>query len=170
VTLAFQVTASLLQPAVGAYTDARPQPFSLAVGMGFTLAGLLLLAAASSFPVLLLAASLVGMGSSVFHPESLARRAHRLGRAARAGAVAVPGRRQYRLGDRAAAGGLHRAAARAGQRRPGSRWLPCSELSCCSTSGAGISAAGRRGRAPTACRSRAIPNCRAAAWRSRLRS
>jgi FSR family fosmidomycin resistance protein-like MFS transporter len=70
VTLAFQVTASLLQPAVGAYTDARPQPFSLAVGMGFTLAGLLLLASASSFPVLLLAASLVGMGSSVFHPES----------------------------------------------------------------------------------------------------
>jgi FSR family fosmidomycin resistance protein-like MFS transporter len=70
VTLAFQVTASLLQPAIGAYTDARPQPFSLAVGMGFTLTGLLLLANASSFPVLLLAASLVGMGSSVFHPES----------------------------------------------------------------------------------------------------
>jgi MFS transporter, FSR family, fosmidomycin resistance protein len=70
VTLAFQLTASLLQPAVGAYTDARPQPFSLAVGMGFTLTGLLLLASASSFPVLLLAASLVGMGSSVFHPEA----------------------------------------------------------------------------------------------------
>jgi MFS transporter, FSR family, fosmidomycin resistance protein len=70
VTLAFQLTASLLQPAVGAYTDTRPQPFSLAVGMGFTLTGLLLLASASSFPVLLLAASLVGMGSSVFHPEA----------------------------------------------------------------------------------------------------
>jgi FSR family fosmidomycin resistance protein-like MFS transporter len=70
VTLAFQLTASLLQPAVGAYTDARPQPFSLAVGMGFTLTGLLLLASASSFPMLLLAASLVGMGSSVFHPEA----------------------------------------------------------------------------------------------------
>ena len=70
VTLVFQVTASLLQPAVGLYTDARPQPFSLAVGMGFTLIGLALLATASSFPVLLLAASLVGMGSSVFHPES----------------------------------------------------------------------------------------------------
>ena len=70
ITLAFQVTASLLQPVVGAYTDARPQPFSLAVGMGFTLVGLLLLAIASSFPVLLLAAALVGIGSSVFHPES----------------------------------------------------------------------------------------------------
>jgi FSR family fosmidomycin resistance protein-like MFS transporter len=70
VTLAFQLTASLLQPAVGLYTDARPQPYSLAVGMGFTLTGLLLLATASSFPVLLLAASLVGMGSSVFHPEA----------------------------------------------------------------------------------------------------
>jgi FSR family fosmidomycin resistance protein-like MFS transporter len=70
VTLAFQVTASLLQPAVGAYTDARPQPFSLAVGMGFTLAGLLLLSVAPSFGWLLVAAVLVGTGSSVFHPES----------------------------------------------------------------------------------------------------
>jgi len=70
VTLAFQVTASLLQPLVGAYTDARPQPYSLAIGMGFTLTGLLLLSIAASFPVLLVAAALVGMGSSVFHPES----------------------------------------------------------------------------------------------------
>jgi FSR family fosmidomycin resistance protein-like MFS transporter len=70
VTLAFQVTASLLQPAVGLYTDARPQPFSLVVGMSFTLIGLVLLATASSFAVLLLAASFVGIGSSVFHPES----------------------------------------------------------------------------------------------------
>ncbi|WP_408949912.1 MFS transporter [Lysobacter sp. Hz 25] len=70
ITLTFQVTASLLQPLVGIYTDKRPMPYSLAIGMGFTLAGLLLLSRASSFPMLLLAAALVGSGSSVFHPES----------------------------------------------------------------------------------------------------
>ncbi len=70
ITFTFQLTASLLQPVVGVVTDRRPMPFSLAVGMGFTLAGLLLLASAWSFPVLLAAAALVGMGSSVFHPES----------------------------------------------------------------------------------------------------
>ncbi len=70
ITLAFQLTASLLQPVVGLYTDRRPVPFSLPVGMGCTLVGLLLLSAAGSFGLLLLAASLVGLGSSVFHPES----------------------------------------------------------------------------------------------------
>lgn len=70
ITLAFQLTASLLQPVVGLYTDHRPQPYSLAIGMGFTLMGLLALAAASSFLAILLAVSLVGIGSSVFHPES----------------------------------------------------------------------------------------------------
>ena len=70
ITLTFQVTASLLQPFVGIYTDKRPLPNSLAIGMGFTLTGLLLLSRASSFPVLLFAAALVGSGSSVFHPES----------------------------------------------------------------------------------------------------
>lgn len=70
ITLAFQLTASLLQPVVGLYTDRRPVPFSLPVGMACTLAGLLLLSAAGSFPMLLLAAALVGLGSSVFHPES----------------------------------------------------------------------------------------------------
>ena len=70
ITLTFQVTASLLQPLVGIYTDKRPMPYSLAIGMGFTLTGLLLLSRASSFPMLLLAAALVGSGSSVFHPES----------------------------------------------------------------------------------------------------
>lgn len=69
-TLTFQLTASLLQPLVGLYTDRYPQPFSLVLGMGFTLTGLLLLSQAGSYPVLLLAAALVGMGSSVFHPES----------------------------------------------------------------------------------------------------
>ncbi len=70
ITLAFQCTASLLQPLVGQYTDRRPQPFSLVVGMGVTLTGLLLLSVAGQFPVILLAAALVGVGSSVFHPEA----------------------------------------------------------------------------------------------------
>ncbi|HEY0206730.1 MAG TPA: MFS transporter [Acetobacteraceae bacterium] len=70
ITLAFQLTASLLQPVVGLYTDRRPLPFSLPVGMGCTLLGLLLLSTAGSFALLLLAAGLVGLGSSVFHPES----------------------------------------------------------------------------------------------------
>lgn len=70
ITLAFQVTASLLQPLVGLYTDRRPLPFSLALGMGVTLSGLLLLSAADTFPAILLAAALVGVGSAVFHPEA----------------------------------------------------------------------------------------------------
>jgi FSR family fosmidomycin resistance protein-like MFS transporter len=70
ITLVYQLTASLLQPVVGMYTDRRPLPYSLPVGMGFTLCGLLLLAWAPNFPLLLLAAALVGTGSSVFHPES----------------------------------------------------------------------------------------------------
>jgi FSR family fosmidomycin resistance protein-like MFS transporter len=70
ITLTYQITASLLQPLVGFYTDKRPQPYSLPVGMGFTLSGLVLMSVAPNFPVLLLAAALVGCGSSVFHPES----------------------------------------------------------------------------------------------------
>ena len=70
ITLTYQLTASLLQPLVGVATDRRPMPYSLPVGMGFTLCGLLLLAVAPNFPMLLVAAALVGTGSSVFHPES----------------------------------------------------------------------------------------------------
>jgi MFS transporter, FSR family, fosmidomycin resistance protein len=70
ITLAFQLTASLLQPVVGRYTDRRPLPYSLPIGMGLTLVGLVLLSLANSFPALLVAAALVGTGSSVFHPES----------------------------------------------------------------------------------------------------
>ena len=70
VTLAYQLTASLLQPVVGRYTDRNPKPFSLPVAMGFSLCGLLLLSQVSSFVGLLLAAMVVGTGSSIFHPES----------------------------------------------------------------------------------------------------
>jgi FSR family fosmidomycin resistance protein-like MFS transporter len=70
ITFVYQITASLLQPLVGYYTDRRPQPYSLPIGMGFTLVGLALLSAASSFPLILLAAALIGTGSSIFHPES----------------------------------------------------------------------------------------------------
>ncbi|GHU06775.1 fosmidomycin resistance protein [Betaproteobacteria bacterium] len=70
ITLAFQCTSSLLQPLVGYYTDRRPKPFSLPLGMGCTLIGLLALSIASQFSTILLAAMLIGSGSAVFHPES----------------------------------------------------------------------------------------------------
>src|ERR1700709_1535622 len=70
ITLAFQFTASLLQPVGGHMTDKKAQPFSLALGMGFTFFGLLLLSVAQQYPVILVAAALVGLGSAVFHPES----------------------------------------------------------------------------------------------------
>jgi len=70
ITLTFQLTASLLQPLVGLYTDHRPQPFSLTIGMALSLAGLVLLAFANSYPMILVAAASVGLGSSVFHPEA----------------------------------------------------------------------------------------------------
>ena len=70
ITFANQATASLLQPIVGTFTDARPKPYSLAAGMGFTLVGLLVLSVAPAFAVILGAVALVGIGSSIFHPES----------------------------------------------------------------------------------------------------
>ena len=70
ITLTFQVTASILQPVIGTYTDAHPTPNSLPIGMAFTVCGTLLLAAAPSYAVVLMAVALVGMGSAVFHPES----------------------------------------------------------------------------------------------------
>ena len=70
ITLTYQITASLLQPLVGLYTDKHPKPYSLAVGMGATLIGLLVLSMAPNFETVLLAAALVGTGSSIFHPES----------------------------------------------------------------------------------------------------
>jgi len=70
VTFVYQMTASILQPAVGFYADKRPRTYALAAGMGFTLTGLLLLSRASGLSVLLLSAALIGMGSSIFHPEA----------------------------------------------------------------------------------------------------
>ena len=70
ITFCFQLTASLLQPFVGLYTDKKPQPWSLAAGMCFTLVGLVLLSQAASFSIVLAAVALVGVGSSIFHPEA----------------------------------------------------------------------------------------------------
>ena len=70
ITFCFQLTASLLQPFVGLYTDKKPQPYSLASGMCFTLVGLILLSQAHSFTLVLVAVALVGVGSSIFHPEA----------------------------------------------------------------------------------------------------
>ena len=70
ITLTFQLAASLFQPFVGLYTDRKPQPFSLATGMGITLCGLVLLSTASSYAIILVSVALIGIGSSVFHPEA----------------------------------------------------------------------------------------------------
>ena len=70
ITLSFQLTASLLQPLVGLYTDHHPKPYSLVFGMGCTLVGLVVLGTAPNYSTLLLAAALIGIGSSIFHPES----------------------------------------------------------------------------------------------------
>jgi FSR family fosmidomycin resistance protein-like MFS transporter len=70
ITLTYQICASLLQPVIGVYTDKHPQPYSLSVGMGFTLIGIATLAFASNYASVLAAAALIGTGSSIFHPES----------------------------------------------------------------------------------------------------
>lgn len=70
ITLTFQMSASLFQPFVGLYTDKKPQPYSLATGMGFTLTGLVILSMSTGFYMMLLAVALVGTGSSIFHPEA----------------------------------------------------------------------------------------------------
>lgn len=75
ITLTFQMSASLLQPLVGLYTDKKPQPYSLAIGMSFTLLGLVCLSLSHNFHMILLSVGLVGIGSAVFHPEA-SRLAH----------------------------------------------------------------------------------------------
>ena len=70
ITLAFQLTASILQPFVGAYTDKKSKPFSLVLAMTFSLVGIIALSFATGFASFLVAVSLIGLGSSVFHPEA----------------------------------------------------------------------------------------------------
>ncbi|MBO9700474.1 MAG: MFS transporter [Sporocytophaga sp.] len=70
ITLTFQLTSSVLQPFVGYYTDLNPKPNSLAIGMGFTLIGLILLSLSSTYPMILVSVGLVGVGSAIFHPEA----------------------------------------------------------------------------------------------------
>ena len=70
ITLTFQLTASIFQPIIGHYTDKKPKPYSLAAGMGFTLSGLVLLSISQSYGMVLIAVGLIGVGSSVFHPEA----------------------------------------------------------------------------------------------------
>ena len=108
ITLTFQLTASLLQPVVGLYTDRRPKPFSLAIGMGFSLAGLVLLSLAST-----LCGDSPGGGAGRARlrrvPSGiLSRRAHGVGRPLRPRPIDISGRRQHRLGARTARRRLHR--------------------------------------------------------------
>ena len=70
ITLCYQLTASILQPLVGRFTDRHPKPYSLAFGMAMTLAGLVFLSRATSYPMILVSSVMVGMGSSIFHPEA----------------------------------------------------------------------------------------------------
>jgi MFS transporter, FSR family, fosmidomycin resistance protein len=70
ITLSFQLTASVLQPLVGRYTDRHPKPYSLACGMAITLVGLVFLSQAPNYPMILFSAVLVGLGSAIFHPEA----------------------------------------------------------------------------------------------------
>jgi FSR family fosmidomycin resistance protein-like MFS transporter len=70
ITLTYQICASVLQPVIGVYTDKNPKPYSLSIGMGFTLIGMVTLAFAPNYVSVLAAAALIGAGSSIFHPES----------------------------------------------------------------------------------------------------
>ncbi|WP_431215016.1 MFS transporter [Puia sp. P3] len=105
ITFCFQLTASLLQPFVGLYTDKKPQPWSLAAGMCFTLAGLILLSQAASFPLVLVAVALVGIGSSIFHPEASRTGLSGFRRTEESGLISFPTGRQRRCFPRTAAGG-----------------------------------------------------------------
>ncbi len=129
ITLTFQLTAALLQPLVGMYTDRRPQPYSLAVGMGSTLVGLVLLSVAHSYPMVLFSAAMVGVGSSVFHPES-----SRVARAASGGRYGLA-QSLFQVGGtparRSARCWRHWWCCRAGRApSPGSPAPPCWACSC----------------------------------------
>lgn len=105
ITLAFQVTSSLLQPVLGMITDKRPWPYAMVAGMGSTLAGLLGLAFASSYGMVLVSAALVGLGSAVFHPEAtrMARHAAAGQQGLAQGVFQIGGHAGYALGPLLAA-------------------------------------------------------------------
>ena len=130
ITLTYQITASLLQPLIGHFNDRHPRPYSLAIGMGFTLVGLIALSRVSTYPTLLMGAALVGIGSAVFHPGVLPRGAHGLGRTARLRASAVSSGRQRRIVVGSAAGGLHRRCRTAKAAWRGFQRWRCSASSC----------------------------------------
>jgi FSR family fosmidomycin resistance protein-like MFS transporter len=105
ITLAFQVTSSLLQPVLGYLTDRRPWPYAMVAGMGATFVGLLLLSYAHSYPVVLVAAGLIGLGSAVFHPEAtrMARHAAAGRQGLAQGVFQVGGHAGYAIGPLLAA-------------------------------------------------------------------
>ena len=110
ITLTYQFTASILQPIIGIYTDRRPRPFSLSMGMAVTTLGLFSWSVARSFYMLLFSAALVGVGSAIFHPEASRGGPHGFRRPAWPGPVHLPGGRQRRRRHRAVVGRLHRRA------------------------------------------------------------
>ncbi len=105
ITLAFQVTSSLLQPILGYLTDRRPWPYAMVAGMGATLLGLVLLSFAASYEMVLVAAGLVGLGSAVFHPEAtrMARHAAAGQQGLAQGVFQVGGHAGYAIGPLLAA-------------------------------------------------------------------
>ena len=113
ITFVFQLTASFLQPVIGLSLDKRPLNWILPVGMAFTLVGLVLLAFASSYLLILLSVAVVGDRQRGVPPGGVARRPRGLGRPARLRAEPVSGRRQFRTIAGAAARGFHRRALRA---------------------------------------------------------
>lgn len=106
ITLAFQVTSSLLQPLIGWLTDRRPWPYAMVFGMGATLTGLLGLAFAGSYPAVLVSAAIVGLGSAIFHPEAtrMARHAAAGQQGLAQGVFQIGGHAGYALGPLLAAG------------------------------------------------------------------
>jgi FSR family fosmidomycin resistance protein-like MFS transporter len=144
ITLVFQGTASVLQPLIGLYTDKRPLPYALSAGMASTGLGLLALAHASTFPVILASVALIGLGSSIFHPEA--------SRIARLAAGSRPGFAQslFQLGGNAGSAlgpwlPLWWSSSAARARSAGLRWWPSWAWVSCLPWGAGSSP-----RAPSA--------------------
>ena len=112
ITLTYQITASLLQPLIGHFNDRHPRPYSLAIGMGFTLIGLVTLSRVSTYPMLLVRRGAGGHRIGGISSRVLPRGAHGLGRTAWFRASVLSSGRQRRIVVRPAAGGVHRAAQR----------------------------------------------------------